>query len=225
MIKISRNSVEPQSLTIEKNKRNGTYNTPEVVKALNKDFHNKCYLCESKNLKAINIEHFRSHGGDKELMFNWQNLFLSCSHCNNIKLDKYDNILDCTKVDVDELLCFRKKGQYGWEEVIEVTILVNNEETKSTVELLEKIYNGTTQMKILESSNIRKELRNEILDFIKAINEYYSAEGEDKEDAKFLIKRNLKASSPFAAFKRWIIRDNKENLLEFLDGEGIKCLV
>ena len=40
--------------------------------------------------------------------------------------------------------------------------------------------------------------------------------GEDKEDAHMLIKRELKANSPFAAFKRWIIRDNKENLGEFL---------
>jgi len=79
-------------------------------------------------------------------------------------------------------------------------------------------------MKILESSNIRKQLRNELLDFTKAINEYYSAEGEDKEDAKLLITRHLKASSTFAAFKRWIIRDNRDNLCDFLINGGLKCI-
>lgn len=225
MIRINRNSSVPQSLLIEEDKENGTYNTPEVLDALYLDFHNKCYICESKNLTSINIEHFRPHKGDKKLMFDWENLFLACSHCNNIKLDKYNNILDCTKIDVDELISFRKKGQYGWEEVIEIKALVYDEKTKSTVELLDRVYNGTTKMKILESSNIRKELRNELLDFTRAINEYYSSRGEDKEDAKCLVKRHLRASSPFAAFKRWIVRDNKENLSEFLDSNGVKCII
>ena len=215
MIKISRISEAPKSLIIEKNKNNGTYNTPEVVKALHKDFHDKCYICENKNLTSINIEHFRPHGGDKELMFSWENLFLACSHCNNIKLGKYTNILDCTKVDVDEIISFRKKGIYAWEETIEIKALVENTETKSTVELLNKVYNGTTEMKVLESSNIRKAIRNELIDFVKAINEYKDAVGEDKEDAKCLVIRHLKASSPFASFKRWVIKDNEDNLPGF----------
>jgi len=152
MIKINRNSQAPQALLIEKDKNNGTYNTPEVVSALHKDFHNKCYICESKNLTSMNIEHLRPHKGDKDLMFSWDNLFLSCSHCNNIKLGKYENILDCTKVDVDEAISFRKKSNFSWEEAIELTPLENNDETESTVELLSKVYNGTTEMKILENN-------------------------------------------------------------------------
>lgn len=37
-------------------------------------------------------------------MFSWENLFLLYSHCKNIKLGKYDNILDCSKIDVFVLL-------------------------------------------------------------------------------------------------------------------------
>ena len=47
-----------------------------------------------------------------ELKFGWDNLFLACAHCNNIKSDNYEHILDCTKVDVDELIAFRKKGTF-----------------------------------------------------------------------------------------------------------------
>lgn len=36
------------------------------------------------------------------------------------------------------------------------------------------------------------------------------AEGEEKEDFGCLIKRCLQDNSPFAAFKRWLIRDHKE---------------
>ena len=68
----------------------------------------------------------------------------------------------------------------------------------------------------MESLNIRKELREEIYDFINAINEYQETDGEDKEDAKFLVRKHLKSNSPFAAFKRWIVRDNSEMLSEFL---------
>ena len=43
-------------LAEEKNKPNGTYNIPEVVNALKQEFHDKCYICEQKNIKSINIE-------------------------------------------------------------------------------------------------------------------------------------------------------------------------
>ena len=42
------------------------------------------------------------------------------------------------------------------------------------------------------------------------------AEGEDKEDVKELIVRQLKFNSSFVAFKRWIVRDNRDALSEFL---------
>lgn len=80
-------------------------------------------------------------------------------------------------------------------------------------------------MKKLESYNIRKELRKELTKFIEAINEYKSTDGEDREDAKELIKKHLKANSPFAAFKRWIIRDNNDKLSEFLQDDGMKICI
>ena len=156
------------------------------------------------------------------MKIDWNNLFLTCGHCNNIKSSRYENILDCTEVDVDELISFRKEGNFAWDEHIEIKPIVNSLEVYETVDLLKKVYNGTTVMKKMEAINVKKELRNEIIKFMNAINEYWDAEGEDKEDAKYLIIRELKASSPFTAFKRWIIRDNKENLNEFLEEDGIK---
>lgn len=201
----------------EKNKNNGNYNQPEVVDALKVVFNNKCYLCENKKITSYNIEHLKPHRNeDKNLKFSWKNLFLACAHCNNIKSDKYENILDCTEIEVDELISFRKIGSFAWEEQIEIVGINDTKEVKETVELLEKIYEGNTSLKTMESLNIRKELREEIHDFINAINEYQETDGEDKEDARLLVIKHLKSNSPFAAFKRWIVRDNSEMLSEFL---------
>lgn len=232
MVKVERNLRSQkiddarEVLSKEKEKNNGSYNKPEVVEALKLIFNKKCYICESKKVTTYNIEHFRPHKDiDRDLKFDFDNLFLSCGHCNNIKLGKYENILDCRKIDVDELIAFRKKGNFAWNEKIEIVPLQHSTQIDETVELLKRVYEGTTDMKKIESVNIRKELRIEIIKFIEAINEYEEADGEDKEDAKELIKKHLKYNSPFAAFKRWIVRDNSDNLSEFLQEDKMKICI
>lgn len=225
MIRVDRNIEAPSVLEKEKVKSNGDYNQRDVLDALKLIFAKKCYICENKKITSYNIEHLRPHKKvDMELKFGWDNLFLACAHCNNIKSDNYEHILDCTKVDVDELITFRKKGNFSWDEKIEIIPVRTNEEVNETVDLLNKVYNGTTAMKKLESCNIRIELRKEISKFIDAINEYIEADGDDKEDAKEFIVRQLKFNSPFAAFKRWIVRDNRDDLSEFLQKDGIKLI-
>lgn len=213
-------------LSSEKCKKSGTYNKPEVLDALKLVFNNKCYICENKKITSYNIEHLKPHKKvNIDLKFDWENLFLVCAHCNNIKLEYFENILDCTKVDVDEMISFRKLGNFAWEEQIEILALKDSDEIKSTVNLLNKVYDGTTAMKKMESVNLRSELRNELNDFTNAINEYIDTDGADKEDAEALITRHIKSNSPFAAFKRWIIRDNKEHLSKFLHEGKIKCTI
>lgn len=232
MIKINRN-IQSQKiidakdvLNKEKAKASGSYNKPEVIEALKEISSSKCYICENKKITSYNIEHFRPHKNENiDLKFDFNNMLLACGHCNNIKLDNYENLIDCSKEDVDELIAFRKTGNFSWNEKIEITPLKHSIEIDETVDLLEKVYNGTTALKKLESSNIRKELRDELLRFNDILNEYWEAEGEDKEDAKFAVKRHLKSSSAFAAFKRWIIRDNKEILSVFLMEDGMKVCV
>lgn len=46
MVKVERSYPAPPSLAVEAQKPNGTYNRPDVVACLGRDFHNKCYLCE-----------------------------------------------------------------------------------------------------------------------------------------------------------------------------------
>jgi uncharacterized protein (TIGR02646 family) len=183
------------------------YNTPEVVERLQKDFHNKCYICEDKEPIGINIEHFIAHKGDKSLKLDWNNLFLSCSHCNSVKLEKYQNLLNCTILEdrVDTAIYY-KINPFPKEKAI-FQVLIPSEKAEETIELLNKSFNGEhTAQKILESSNLRAKLLKEIREFQELLFNYDDMEDED--DLK-KIKFHLSNKSSFTAFKRWIIRDNQ----------------
>ena len=195
------------SLKSEKVKPSGTYNTPEVNDALQEMFAHKCYLCEQKGLKSIQIEHLVPHHDDIDLKFDWNNIFLACTHCNNIKNDRFVPILDCTKTAVDEKIAFHQEGG-GYEPIkLEFTALDSEPETQNTVKLLYEIYYGSTPQKVAEANMIRKDVETELEKSQKCVREYQESDGEDKKDAECLLRLSLKWNTPFAAFKHWIIRD------------------
>lgn len=187
------------------------YNKREVNEALIEMFRGKCYICENKDgISSYQIEHLIPHRGNLELKYDWNNLFWSCAHCNNIKNAKYDPILDCTKVDVDKKIAFRKEGYFGKDEKFQFIPLEEGAEIENTVALLYEAYYGSTPQKKVEAANIRKALRRSLSDFKNLIREYCEAEDYDKEDMRCLIHKELGQGSPFTAFKRWLIWDNKE---------------
>lgn len=203
----------------EKEKQSGTYNIPEVVEALKNEFHNKCYICEQKNIKNINIEHFRPHRGtNRDLMFDWNNLYYACGHCNNLKLSKYDNILDPGNPDedVESLIHYGMPILHKRSEV-EITGSIDNEKVNSTVELLRYVYNGKTAIKDIEAVNIKNDLVMELLEFTKWLVDFDDDELEEdeKEDLRKKIRKGLNMKSAFTAFKRQIIRDTAYLFEEF----------
>ncbi len=220
MIKVERKITEKSKKAIDSLKReklkNGSYNTPEVNAALKEMFHGKCYICENRQIVSYQIEHLNPHRGNTELKFDWDNLFLSCAHCNNTKSDKYDPIIDCTKENVERMIAFRKEGYFGSDEKLVFEMLDRRVETENTVKLLQEVYYGSTPQKKMEAKILRRMLRKELSEFKEYVREYKEAEDEEKEDLKFLLQQQLKDSSPFAAFKRWLIRDNKDAYSELL---------
>ena len=179
-------------------------------------FHGKCYICENKSITSYQIEHLISHNGNSELKYDWNNLFLSCAHCNNTKLNKYEPILDCTSENIEEAIAFRKKGYFGTEEELIFEILDDRQETCNTAALLKEVYYGSTPQKKMEAKILRKILRKEISQFKEYVREYEESEGEEKADLECLLKKELSDSSPFAAFKRQLIKDNKESYAQLL---------
>lgn len=214
MIKIQRRMTEKAQKAVEslqKAKSKGsTYNTEEVNAALREMFHGKCYICENKEITSYQIEHLIAHRGNDDLKYDWNNLFLSCAHCNNTKLGRYEPIIDCTKENVEELIAFRKKGYFGTEEELIFDMLDSDEKTVNTIKLLHEVYYGSTPQKKMEARILRKILRQELSNFKEYVREYQEAEDEEKEDLWCCIKQQLSDSASFAAFKRWLIRDHSD---------------
>ena len=220
MIKVERKSSEKAEKAIEslrrEKARSGSYNTPEVNAALREMFNGKGYICENKQITSYQIEHLVSHRGNADLKYDWNNLFLACAHCNNTKLDKYEPIIDCTKENVEALIAFRRTGYFGTDEKLLFEKLDDRIEVENTIKLLQEVYYGSTPQKKMESTILRRMLRKELSAFKEYVREYHEAEDEEKEDLKYLLQKELRDSSPFAAFKRWLIRDNREVYAELL---------
>mgnify|MGYP002626066358 CR=1 FL=1 len=208
MVKIDRSMPAPESLDVEKAKRCGTYNTDEVVRRLREDFFDKCYLCEIKPVQDIEIEHLKPHknGENIEAKFDWNNLFLSCRHCNSVKNNReYDaGILDCCKVDPEDYISFKYTNDGVVIEVKEKS----NETIYRTVKLLNEIYNKENTGIRIAACEVRvSALANEMVIFYKAVLEYIESPSPlGLRKVKVLLDR----SSAFAAFKRQYIRDNGE---------------
>lgn len=216
MIYFKKSMPEPEELAVERKKNSGKYAIHSVLMRLKEDFQDKCYICEYKNPPTINVEHLISHEGNQNLKFDWSNLFLACSHCNNIKSNRYNNILNCTNLDDDVENLIKIHINPMPLSKVEVHPLSSDERVVETADLLDKIYNGTTTMKKIESNYIRKALVKEILLFLNNLQEYFDAGTPQlREYFRLLIGEQLDSSSAFAVFKRWLIKENPGLMEEF----------
>lgn len=217
MVFFEKSQPAPACLETEKAKANGDYKTGETLIRIKDDFKNKCYICEYKEPESINVEHFIPHEGDKTLKFDWNNLFWSCGHCNNIKSNDYKEILNCTdKTDnVDSVLKYNLKP-FPFE-MVDIIPMNSNPKTINTRDLLLAIYNGTTPLKKIESSNLRGKILDEIMCFQQLLVDYFKDTNtpEAKRNYLFKIQGHLNRASNFTAFKRWIVWENERLNKEF----------
>lgn len=208
MVKIERSYPAPESLKDKK-----SYREKDVIERLLEDFHGKCYICELDKLTDINVEHLRPHKGNTylDLKFDWDNLFLSCPHCNGIKKkEEYDNmILDCCKVDPEEKINFEFKGT-------DIRVFSKNFEDKEaskTANLIYEVFNlKNTGIRIYTSDFRFKELQKEMT-LLFTLLEKLKNNKDDVLNLK-ILKEILKRKSRFAAFKRDYVRKNIKNYLE-----------
>lgn len=213
MVFFEKSQPAPASLTSRT-----SYREEDVIERLESDFKNKCYICESKNPTSINVEHFIPHRGDEELKYKWNNLFYSCSHCNNTKEMLERNtikgaILNCTCEDdkVDERISYRVNSFPELKVLIEEVSPVDKTfegRVNNTITLLKAVYDGyNTPIKKREAANLRLCLMNEIIIFQKLLIKL-SSSNVDSEQIKEQIKKELSNESAFTAFKRWIVKDS-----------------
>lgn len=217
MVHFDKTYPAPVSLAIECIKVNGSYKEEDVLTQLYDDFHNKCYICESKGIESVNIEHFAPHKKINPIRkFNWSNLFWACSHCNQIK-SATEPILNCTIVGncIDSSIRYYIDDDLANNKIM-IESFVRTLEIDNTVQLLINVYTGTTSQNKFQAREKRNKLYDEVCDFTNIIQKYMRTE-DIKKKSQLLetIKYGLSNESPFTAFKRWIIRDNQTLKQEF----------
>ena len=216
MIKVERTFPAPASLAIEKEK-NGTYRGDDVVKQLNADFYSKCYLCEMKPVYDINVEHLNPHKGDMDLKFDWENLFYSCVHCNNIKNQrKYDaKILDCCKNDPEDSLY-----HFFYDDRVEVKPMqkfCTDETICLTAELITSCFEyRNTGMRTIQCQARIDDLKIVMLSLYKNLEKYLeNPSGQALNVLRAMLSRTYK----FAGFTRTYVKthlNDYPNLAQYI---------
>ena len=203
MVRIDRTPTPPVSLEREKAKAGGSYREADVLAQLRADFHDKCYLCEMNELQSVEVEHLQPHQGNKDLKFAWENLFLSCPHCNSVKNQhKYDNaILNCCLVEPEKLL--QQALENG---TVVVHPLTQDENVRKTAELIQECFEKTnTGIRTLECETRKKALKQTMGLLYQALGEYRrNPEGKALQVLRGMLDRKYK----FSAFTRTYVRSH-----------------
>lgn len=213
MVKIKRTLRPPASLAVEKAKAQGSYREPDVVYQLNQDFHGKCYLCEMNKLQSVEVEHLRPHNGDKEKMFDWNNLFLSCAHCNSVKNRKEyaDKIIDCCIIDPEKVL--NQQFINGHVEVLPIERKISgiSETAKLLTECFEKRNTGIRTMEC----KVRIDALQETMTLLYKLLMQY----RDNHNKKnyLALKGMLSRKYKFSGFTRTYVRNHLTDYPELAD--------
>lgn len=209
MVKVVRSFPAPESLAEEAKKVNGKCDKPDVIERLKKDFHNKCYICEMKELQDPNVEHLLPHKKGKFLnrKFDWENLFWSCGHCNSVKnRDKYDvGIMDCCKQDPEQYLTFQLKS----DRVVVIVIKLECEIYRRTAELITETFSlKNTGMRTYASDERLRLLQREMNVLYKQLEKLHNS--PDSKCVVRTIGSLLRRESAFAAYKRCYVREHAD---------------
>lgn len=209
MFNVVRNESTPASLAGRRR-----YDSEDVLEALNKVFHKKCYICETSEPLDINVEHFVAHEGDEDLKFEWNNLYFSCGRCNNIKLAKYNSLLDCCDPDTDVVRTVKHlPPSTPYAKQLQIEAQLDNDKTNLTAELLNKVFNSEhTPNKAVSAAFLRRKVFDQYNLLLEELIIYYAPKAlpEEKAMAVERIKLLLKPTSPYSAFISWCIIEDKE---------------
>ncbi len=211
MIFIKRTPTPPKSLAQEKLKPSGSYNHDDVREQLQKDFHEKCYICGVRPIQdGGEIEHLISHKGDLEKKFDWNNLFLACGHCNSTKNRGIysENVIDCTQDIPSEWIVHILTA-----EGVRVSSIQSNIHASTTANLIEECFNGNTFKRKVAATIRLNELRLEMSAFYKILEQYTQ---EQLPYYKKQVEALLSNDSKFTAFKRDYIALHSDQYKEFL---------
>ncbi len=214
MFNVKRNCPIPTSLAGQK-----TFKSADVLEALAEIFFDKCYLCETKNPTSINVEHLVAHRGSVEKMYDWNNLYFCCSRCNNVKLDRFNNLLDCTDERYDVCALIKHLPPHTpYQNRLTIQAMSPDPKAVETAGLLDEIFNGDkTINKTLSGVYLRTSVYKAYNRFNKYCRIYFSnTKTVDQKDQALLVLQNLMSrTQEHSTFLRWLVRGDAK-LFELL---------
>lgn len=200
------------------------YDGNDVYTELCKIFHDKCYICETKEPHDINVEHFHPHKGDETKKFDWNNLYLACSRCNNIKLAEFDDIIDCCDTAIDVFRAIKHiPPTTPYAKTVQLVSMSDDAKIELSTRLLDRVYNSDhTVNKKVSGAFLRRKVFDQYNLLLDQINSYYNPVATDNEKTLSLerMRKLIHGSAPYSAFIRWCILDDNELsqlLVDFMD--------
>lgn len=222
MIKIERSAKAPESLKAQK-----SYTEPDVIQLLQKNFHKKCYICELGELSDSVVEHLLPHHNGEyiERKFDWNNLFLSCPHCNSVKnRARYEcNIIDCCRIDPETLIDHRVN-----EKKVYVTCRygIESEEAKNTAALVQDCFElRNTGIRTAGAEYRTEQLRLTKFRFERNLRKYMQMDSDTPQKQRLFrtLRGMISRKSKFSGFMRTYIRDHKYEYPEIYELVKLDC--
>ena len=210
MVKVERSSIAPASLEKEKLNKSNKYGEKDVIHQLKKDFNGKCYLCEIDKLQSAEVEHLKPHHGtDRDLMFDWNNLFYCCSHCNSMKNKKEyeENIIDCCKTEPEKYISQNYKEGH-----VSVKPLNDTKEAEVTAKLIEECFEKrNTGIREIECDTRVEALQETMNTLHKTLQKY-----KENPNKRYMgaLRGMLNRGYKFAGFTRTYVREHIEDYPE-----------
>ena len=180
MIRV-RKSVEPQELEYE------GYVCDAVKRVLIADTDEKCYICERYRDTDFEVEHLKSQKRYPELANDWHNLYVACSYCNKKKGNFHDDMLHPDLCDVENLIDHRVNLK---KEMAEFSSDDKSEAVKSTMRLLEKVFNGSRKNRMprrITEQRFWDQFKKEYVDFLTVVDDYLSGNTEAEDEVRELL--------------------------------------
>jgi len=208
MIRVVKSIVAPLSLSA---KGNTEYNFQDVQMQLIVDQNSKCYVCERICVTDYEIEHLKSSINHPELKTNWNNLFFSCKYCNGKKLNFFDNILNPSLFNIEEIITFNHLA--STRSVFFDSDELENPQVAETIRFLKRIFNGTGKMRVIKEERFYEYFLGRLNNFYSVLDTYLS---EKTIENKNILIEELGIEQEFLAFKYHILKQRQDLFEEFM---------
>ncbi|MDR0409049.1 MAG: HNH endonuclease, partial [Spirochaetaceae bacterium] len=165
------------------------------------------------------VEHFIPHKENKELKYDWKNLYYSCHRCNSIKGVEKD-ILDCCDDSVDVSKSVKCLCSSVPDDDIKVEAQNADQKTQNTANLLHRCYNeNNTGIRSISRECLHDSIFEMYCDFIthRRILKNRDALQSEKADALEHLKNMVEDSYPFSIFWKWHIKSEPSLTKKFPD--------